>query len=241
MPASSAITSTSKTNANSSAGRSIGGLNISAAATSDSNVKIHGVSASSSTARAAKTPVLTIADLLFDDTTSVDDAESMLRTFGAKQLRTECFLRQLGMGKKRSNCNDHKMGYASLLLDPKRGVAEMQRRGAESGPAKEHVLMGSRRKTRHFMPRLLNVMTSHRIIHRLHDIDGRPLRQELDTIQAHANPSIWVDVHKEFNTPRMEYGALDSELDTFAKCNPRIIVPHDSAKLRDMWKDITSL
>ncbi|KAG2782965.1 hypothetical protein JG687_00014691 [Phytophthora cactorum] len=237
MPANSAITSTSKANANSSAGPSISGPDISAAATSDSNVKIHGVSASSSTAWATKTPVLTIADLLFDDITSVDDAKSMLMTFGAKQLRTECYLRELGIGKKRSNCNNHKMGCAYLLLDPKRDAET--RCGV--GACKEAGINGIEEEDTDFMPRLLNVMTSHRIIHRLRDIDGLPLRQELDTIQTHANPSIWVDVHKEFNTPRMEYGALVSELDTFAKCNPRIIVPHDSASLRDMWKDITSL
>ncbi|KAG2798403.1 hypothetical protein JG687_00008123 [Phytophthora cactorum] len=75
MPANSAITSISKGNANSSARPSVSSPDISAAATSDSNVNAHGVSTSSSTARAPKTPALTIA---FDDTTSVDDTESML-------------------------------------------------------------------------------------------------------------------------------------------------------------------
>ncbi|KAF1780000.1 hypothetical protein GQ600_16421 [Phytophthora cactorum] len=103
MPSNSAITSASKANANNSVRPSVSSPDISAATTSDSNVIIQGVSTSSSTARAPKTPMLTIADLLFDDTTSVDDTESMLMTFGAKQLRTECYLRQLGIVKKGSN------------------------------------------------------------------------------------------------------------------------------------------
>ncbi|KAF1780764.1 hypothetical protein GQ600_3163 [Phytophthora cactorum] len=123
------------------------------------------------------------------------------------------------------------MGYVSLLLDLKRGVAEMQRLGVESGPAKEHVSTGSKRNTRHCMPRLLNVMFLDRFIHRLRDIDGRPSRQELDTTRhtrirqfgltptKSSTPITWNTAHLSLNV---------------------IIVPHDSAKLRDMWKDITS-
>ncbi|KAG3011363.1 hypothetical protein PC121_g8265 [Phytophthora cactorum] len=132
------------------------------------------------------------------------------------------------------------MGYAAHLLELKRSFAEMQRLGLEGGPAKEHVALAGKLKTRHCMPRLLEVMFSDRFSNRLHEIDRRPSRQDLDTNETQANASIWVDVHEEFNTPRQEYGALVSELVTFSKCNPSIIVAHDAAKLRDMWKDVTS-
>ncbi|KAF1788529.1 hypothetical protein GQ600_2947 [Phytophthora cactorum] len=77
-------------------------------------------------ARAPKTPALTIADLLFDGTTSVDDTESMLMTFGAKQLRTECYLRQLGI-VKRDQLQRPLEGVCFPSLDLKRGAAEWHR------------------------------------------------------------------------------------------------------------------
>ncbi|ETI45153.1 hypothetical protein L914_11115 [Phytophthora nicotianae] len=91
-----------------------------------------------------------IADILFDETVTPEDAEAKLTTFGAKQLRTECYLRQLRIGMKGADCNDHKVG------------------------------------------------------------------------------------------DQAEFGKLNSTLALFAKCNPAIAVPHDAAKLRDMWKDVSS-
>ncbi|KAG3003554.1 hypothetical protein PC121_g21352 [Phytophthora cactorum] len=59
---------------------------------------------SADTTSGNKAPVLTIEDLLFDDAKSIDDTETMLLTFGAKQLRTACYLRQLRNVKKGSGC-----------------------------------------------------------------------------------------------------------------------------------------
>ncbi|KAG2763859.1 hypothetical protein PC129_g21849 [Phytophthora cactorum] len=142
---------------------------------------------SADTASGNKAPVLTIEDLLFGDAKSIDDTEAMLLTCGAKQLRTACYLRQLRIVKRGSGCNDHKMGYVALLLELKRSFAEMQRLGLEGGPAKEHVALAGERKTRHCMPRLLNVMFSDRFSNRFHEIDGRPSHQELDTNEAQGN------------------------------------------------------
>ncbi|KAG3135044.1 hypothetical protein C6341_g21929 [Phytophthora cactorum] len=141
------------------------------------------------TTRAHKAPVLTIEDLLFDDTKNIDDTEALLLTFGAKQLRTACYLCQLRIVKKGANCNDLMSGYLGLLLDLKRGFAEIQRLGVEGGPYKKHATglrIDSMRSTDTFL-----------------SIIGHN--------ETQVNASIWVDVHEEFHTPRQEYGALVSE------------------------------
>ncbi|EEY63253.1 uncharacterized protein PITG_15488 [Phytophthora infestans T30-4] len=80
--------------------------------------------------------------------------------FGAKQLRTECYLRQLRIVKRGPDANDHKSGYVALLMQQKPAFSEMQRLGVEEGPAKRGVV-GSKRRTRHCMLRLLNVIKKH--------------------------------------------------------------------------------
>ncbi|EEY69482.1 uncharacterized protein PITG_21948 [Phytophthora infestans T30-4] len=117
--------------------------------------------------------------------------------FGAKQLRTECYLRQLRIVKKGPDANDHKSGYVALLMQQKRAFSEMQRLGVEEGPA-ERGVVGNKRRTRHCMLRLLNVMFSDLFAHRLHEIDARATRAD-----------------------------------------QVFTVPHEAAKLRNMWKDIT--
>ncbi|ETM41573.1 hypothetical protein F442_13029 [Phytophthora nicotianae P10297] len=181
-----------------------------------------------------------IADILFDATVTPEDAEAKLTTFGAKQLRTECYLRQLRIVKKGSDCNDHKVGYVALLMQQKRVFTEMQRLGVEDGPSKIPVAAGIKRRTRHCMIRLLNVMFSETFAGRVHEIDGKPTRAELDSNQTHASSSFWTGFHDAYLSDQAEFGKLNSTLPLFAKCNPAIIVPHDAAKLRDMWKDSTS-
>ncbi|KAF1781562.1 hypothetical protein JG687_00017162 [Phytophthora cactorum] len=124
------------------------------------------------TTRAHKAPVLTIEDLLFDDTKNIDDTEALLLTFGAKQLRTACYLCQLRIVKKGANCNDLMSGYLGLLLDLKRGFAEIQRLGVEGGPYKKHAVVAGKRKIRYCTPPLLIVTFSDRFANRLHEIDG---------------------------------------------------------------------
>ncbi|KAF4145008.1 hypothetical protein GN958_ATG05799 [Phytophthora infestans] len=138
-----------------------------------------------------------IADILFDATVTSEDAEAKLTTFGAKQSRTECYLRQLRIVKKGADCNDHKAGL-----------------GVEDGPSKTLGAAGIKRRTRHCMIRLLNVMFSETFA-------GRTFN----------------DAHL---SDQAEFSKLDSTLAIFAKCNPDIIVPHEAAKLRDMWKDVSS-
>ncbi|ETI41620.1 hypothetical protein F443_13152 [Phytophthora nicotianae P1569] len=181
-----------------------------------------------------------IADILFDATVTPEDAEAKLTTFGAKQLRTECYLRQLRIVKKGSDCNDHKVGYVALLMQQKRVFTEMQRLGVEDGPSKIPVAAGIKRRTRHCMIRLLNVMFSETFAGRVHEIDGKPTRAELDSNQTHASSSFWTGFHDAYLSDQAEFGKLNSTLPLFAKCNPAIIVPHDAAKLRDMWKDVSS-
>ncbi|EEY58135.1 uncharacterized protein PITG_00752 [Phytophthora infestans T30-4] len=128
--------------------------------------------------------------------------------FGAKQLRTECYLRQLRIVKKGPDANDHKSGYVALLMQQKRAFSEMQRLGVEEGPA-ERGVVGNKRRTRHCMLRLLNVIT------------------------------FWTDFHSAYLSSRPEFSKLVSPLAVFEKCNPEFTVPHEAAKLRNMWKDIT--
>ncbi|KAF4136598.1 hypothetical protein GN958_ATG14273 [Phytophthora infestans] len=154
-----------------------------------------------------------IADILFDATVTSEDAEAKLTTFGAKQSRTECYLRQLRIVKKL---------------------------GVEDGPSKTLGAAGIKRRTRHCMIRLLNVMFSETLAGRVHEIDGKPTRAELDSNQTHASSSFWTDFHDAHLSDQAEFGKLDSTLAIFAKCNPDIIVPHEAAKLRDMWKDVSS-
>jgi hypothetical protein len=76
-----------------------------------------------------------IGDLVFDDGVNLEETESCLKDFAAKQLHTECYLRQLRVIKKGQGCNDNKLGYVSLLLAQKRIFAEMQHFGVENGSA----------------------------------------------------------------------------------------------------------
>ncbi|ETI41262.1 hypothetical protein F443_13500 [Phytophthora nicotianae P1569] len=181
-----------------------------------------------------------IADILFDATVTSEDAEAKLTTFGAKQLRTECYLRQLRIAKKGIDCNDHNIGYVGLLMRQKRVFTEKQRLGVEDGPSKILGAAGIKRRTRHCMIRLLNVMFSETFAGRVHEIDGKPTRAELDSNQTHASSSFWTYIHDAYLSDQAEFGKLNSTLAMFAKCNPAIIVPHDAAKLRDMWKDVSS-
>ncbi|EEY66849.1 cleavage induced hypothetical protein [Phytophthora infestans T30-4] len=71
---------------------------------------------------------------------NLEEAESCLMAFEAKQLRTECYLRQLGIVKKGPDANDHKSGCVALLMQQKRAFSEMQRLGVEEGPAKRVVV-----------------------------------------------------------------------------------------------------
>ncbi|KAF4141746.1 hypothetical protein GN958_ATG09076 [Phytophthora infestans] len=164
-----------------------------------------------------------IANILFDATVTPEDAEAKLTTFGAKQLRTECYLRQLRIVKKGADCNDHK---AKL--------------GVEDGPSKTLGAAGIKRRTRHSTIRLLNVMFSETFAGQVHKIDGKPTRAELDSDQTHTSSSFWTDFHDTYLSDQAEYGKLNSTLAMFAKCNPAISVPHEAAKLRDMWKDVSS-
>eukprot|EP00644_Phytophthora_capsici_P004070 jgi/Phyca11/73432/gw1.15.620.1 len=50
----------------------------------------------------------TIADVMYNGTMNLEEAESCLMAFGAKQLRTERYLRQLRIVKKGPDANDHK-------------------------------------------------------------------------------------------------------------------------------------
>jgi hypothetical protein len=160
-------------------------------------------------------------------------------TFGAKQLRTECYLRQLRIVKKGADSNDHKIGYVALLVQQKRAFAEMQALGVDDGPAKALAAAGAKRRTRHCMIWLLNVMFSEQFAQRVHQIDCRPTRAELDTRQNQGSSAFWTDFHDTYTTSRMDLGELVSDVPVFAKCDPGIIVPHEAAKLRDMWKDVS--
>lgn len=90
------------------------------------------------------------------------------------------------------------------------------------------------------MQRLLNVMFSEWFAHRQREIDSRSTRAELDSNQTHASSSIWTGIHTEFHCARAEYSKLASDLVNFSKGNLGIVVTHDAAKLRDIWKDISS-
>ncbi|KUF82451.1 Dual specificity protein phosphatase 7 [Phytophthora nicotianae] len=122
----------------------------------------------------------------------------------------------------------------------KRVFTEKQRLGVEDGPSKILGAAGIKRRTRHCMIRLLNVMFSETFAGRVHEIDGKPTRAELDSNQTHASSSFWTYIHDAYLSDQAEFGKLNSTLAMFAKCNPAIIVPHDAAKLRDMWKDLVS-
>ncbi|GMF12927.1 unnamed protein product [Phytophthora lilii] len=89
------------------------------------------------------------------------------------------------------------------------------------------------------MIRLLNVMFSDAFVARVHEIDGKPTRAELDSNQTHASSAFWTDFHTAYLSEQAESGKLNSSL-TFKKCYPAIIVPHEATKLRDMWKDVSS-
>ncbi|KAF4139959.1 hypothetical protein GN958_ATG10873 [Phytophthora infestans] len=150
-------------------------------------------------------PLLSIDKLLCDESQSIEDTETGLLAFGAKQLRTACYCRQLRIVKSGAECNDNKLGYVALLMKLKRAYAKMQQLHVECGPPKAVIGAVPKRKSRHCIPRLLNVMFSDRFAHRLPELNQRPSRAELDTSQTQASSSIWVQIHEEFLSPRPEY------------------------------------
>eukprot|EP00644_Phytophthora_capsici_P010499 jgi/Phyca11/116201/e_gw1.30.177.1 len=116
----------------------------------------------------------------------------------------------------------------------------MQLRHVEDGPSKGLPSSGTKRRTGHCMIRLLNVMFSDGFADRVQEIDGKPTRAELDTSQTHSNSSFWADFHTAYLSEQAEFSKLNSPLVTFVKCNPGIVIAHDAAKLREMWKDVSS-
>eukprot|EP00644_Phytophthora_capsici_P007449 jgi/Phyca11/112141/e_gw1.21.563.1 len=143
-------------------------------------------------------PLLSIDELLFDESQSNEDTETGLLAFGAKQLRTTCYCRQLRIVKSGAECNGNKLGYVALLMKLKRAYAEMQQLQVEGEPPKAMIGAVHKRKSRHCIPRLLNVIFSDRFAHRLPELEQRPTRAELDTSQTQASSSIWVQIHEEF-------------------------------------------
>ncbi|KAE9019385.1 hypothetical protein PR001_g13892 [Phytophthora rubi] len=175
----------------------------------------------------------TIGDLLFNASMPLDKAEACLMKFGAKQLRTECYLWQLRIVKKGVGNNDHMIGYVALLMQQKRVFAEMQTLGVDDGPVKALSAAGAKRRTRHCMIRLLNVMFSEQFAPRVHQIDCRTTRAELDTSPTQGSLAFWTDFHDPYTTLRMDLTKLVSDLPAFTKCDPGAIIPHDAAKLCD--------
>ncbi|KAF4129576.1 hypothetical protein GN958_ATG00101 [Phytophthora infestans] len=156
----------------------------------------------------------TIGDVMYNGTMNLEEAESCLMAFEAKQLRTECYLRQLRIVKKDPDANDHKSGYVALLMQQKRAFSEMQRLGVEEGQAKCGVV-GYKRRTRHCMLRLLNVMFSDLFAHRLPEIDARATRAELDTNMTQEKSTFWTDFHSAYLSSRPEFSKLVSPLAEF--------------------------
>ncbi|KUF92956.1 hypothetical protein AM588_10003872 [Phytophthora nicotianae] len=108
-------------------------------------------------------------------------------------------------------------------MQQKRVFTEMQRLGVEDGPSKIPVAAGIKRRTRHCMIRLLNVMFSETFAGRVHEIDGKPTRAELDSNQTHASSSFWTGFHDAYLSDQAEFGKLNSTLPLFAKCNQPLL------------------
>ncbi|KAL4157019.1 hypothetical protein PRNP1_006045 [Phytophthora ramorum] len=124
-------------------------------------------------------------------------------------------------------------------MQQKRVFAEMQTLGVDDGPVKTLAAAGTKRRTQHCVIRLLNVMFSKPFARRVHQIDCQPTRAELDTNQTQGSAASWTYFHDTYTTSRMDLGKIVSDLPAFAKYDPGIIVPHEAAKLRDMWKDVS--
>ncbi|RLN53193.1 hypothetical protein BBJ28_00025745, partial [Nothophytophthora sp. Chile5] len=66
-------------------------------------------------------------------------------------------------------------------------------------------------------------------------------RQQLDTGDLNKNAVFWKEVTVEFRSNTRDYNEICTDDPLFEKIRPSTIVPHSTAKLIDMWKDINRI
>eukprot|EP00918_Siedleckia_nematoides_P030225 GHVU01065361.1.p1 GENE.GHVU01065361.1~~GHVU01065361.1.p1 ORF type:complete len:437 (+),score=85.02 GHVU01065361.1:275-1585(+) len=90
--------------------------------------------------------------------------------------------------------------------------------------------------------RLLNVLFSDRFAYQLGTLGDTASRQELDGGQAANDELFWRDVRSSFVSEDSEFGTLQFSDNIFTArgMDLNVIIPHEWAKLRGMWKQLNA-
>ncbi|KAF4035747.1 hypothetical protein GN244_ATG12236 [Phytophthora infestans] len=91
---------------------------------------------------------------------------------------------------------------------------------------------GNTRRTKHCMFRLANVVLSKDMVTRLAEITDDP--------QFSEKALFWRDVETAYKENDEEYSGLIADDVEFVGITPGTIVPHNAAKLEELWKELTS-
>ncbi|POM75579.1 Hypothetical protein PHPALM_7304 [Phytophthora palmivora] len=164
----------------------------------------------------------------------------------AKELRSVCKHFSVKVRSKKGNM-DNKIGYVTILVR----LARSRRESEEAAHDQRNKLLqgtdeqlatslSSTRKTKHCSFRLVNVLFSERFCDRLGQMGSQPTRRELDTGAVGGHNGFWQEVAAEFAEERAEYAGLVSRDERFSCIDPGHVVPHDSNKLKQIWKDTSA-
>lgn len=121
---------------------------------------------------------------------------------------------------------------------------------------------GNTRRTKHCMFRLINCLMSKDMINRLIEITGKYIvkyrfvlaaktnllsdagknfdRQDLDDIQASQKAQFWREVALKYGRDDEDCKGLISDDEAFVGIDPSHIVPHNAAKLEELWSEVRS-
>lgn len=175
-----------------------------------------------------------------------DKLRAFLTSYTAKELRSVCKIFSVKVRSKNGNL-DNKTGYETILVQLARSRRESEEAAADQRSkllqgteVQLTVALASTRKTRHCSFRLMNVIFSERFCDRLDEMGTQPARRELDAGAVGGLNSFWKEVAAEFVMERSEYSGLVSRDARFSGIDPGHMVPHDSTKLKQMWKDTSA-
>ncbi|KAF4043455.1 hypothetical protein GN244_ATG04221 [Phytophthora infestans] len=146
-------------------------------------------------------------------------------------IRKECSLREIKLNT-RTNKADRIRCY--------RRYDELMNSG-QSASAASTMAAGGTRRTKHCTFRLANVVLSDNLFMRLIEATGRSFdRTDLDDAQSSAKSQFGRDVAAAYHSNDEVFRGLIEDDPAFEDIDPGVIVPHNQAKLEELWKELTS-
>ncbi|OWY95935.1 hypothetical protein PHMEG_00033924 [Phytophthora megakarya] len=120
-------------------------------------------------------------------------------------------------------------------------VHDAARMTVQSTVDDEYTIEPSIRKTKNCCIRLLNILFSDGFASRLASSDASASREQIDTGEVNHNTQFCKEVADEFRNNTPDYnGLFTDDNPLFDGIDPSNIVPHETSRLYEMWKQVNS-